>query len=325
MEEEILVSICCITYNHEEFIEDALKGFLNQKVNFNYEILIHEDASTDRTAEILRRYEQKYPKLIKVIYQTENQYSKSDFVSKFLYDISRAKYLAICEGDDYWVDENKLQKQVDFLEKNLDYSAYYHNVIVVDRNKNKFSEDQEIYKLYKTHTLKSEDINTGDVPGQTASLVYRNFWKDLNQESKEKFGKCKSNGDTKLALFLNSIGKIYFSEDIMSHYRLTFDTDSWNSKMKNQNPCMYLFNGLFEIKTMLKEVLNIDYEPNLELLTRESFRFAVKSPTLKNIKTFIEIYRKCQNKNKIMIIIESILKKIKIIKEIKENNRPLLK
>ena len=115
-----LVSINCITYNHCKYIRDALEGFLMQITNFPVEILIHDDASTDGTAEIIKEYEKQYPWLIKPVYQTENQYSKHNgTISKIQYGRARGKYLAFCEGDDYWTDHYKLQKQVDFLESNV--------------------------------------------------------------------------------------------------------------------------------------------------------------------------------------------------------------
>lgn len=122
-----LVSICSITYNHEPYIRQCLDGFLMQKTNFKYEIIIHDDASTDGTAEVIKEYAEKYPNLIIPIFQTENQYSKGlrGFYARFIYPIAKGKYIAICEGDDYWTDPYKLQKQVDFLEANLEYGLVY--------------------------------------------------------------------------------------------------------------------------------------------------------------------------------------------------------
>ena len=124
---EFLVSICCITYNHAPFIRQCLNGFVMQKTKFPFEILIHDDASTDGTQEIIREYEQKYPDIIKPIYQAENQYSKGIKIN-LTYNLPRAKgkYIAFCEGDDYWTAPDKLQKQVDFLESHLDYVMCSH-------------------------------------------------------------------------------------------------------------------------------------------------------------------------------------------------------
>lgn len=132
MQENVMVSICCIVYNHESYIRQCLDGFIMQKTNFVYEIVIHDDASTDKTAEIIREYEAKYPNIIKPIYQKENQYSKGIQISA-TYNLPRAKgkYIALCEGDDYWTDPLKLQKQVDFLEINLEYSGCVHQATIL--------------------------------------------------------------------------------------------------------------------------------------------------------------------------------------------------
>ena len=126
MPKEIMVSIECTSYNHEDFIAEALESMLMQRTDFACEILIHDDASTDRTAEIIRSYEQKYPEIIKPIYQTENQYSKDVLVELFNLERAKGKYMAVCEGDDYWTDPYKLQKQVDYMEAHPECSMCVH-------------------------------------------------------------------------------------------------------------------------------------------------------------------------------------------------------
>jgi glycosyltransferase involved in cell wall biosynthesis len=116
-----LVSIFCITYNHALFIKDAIDGFLNQRTTFPVEILIHDDASTDKTAEIIREYEKKFPKLIRPFYQKVNQFSQGvDPFKEILIPCALGKYIALCEGDDYWTDPLKLQKQMDIFYKHPD-------------------------------------------------------------------------------------------------------------------------------------------------------------------------------------------------------------
>lgn len=129
-----LVSICCIAYNHEQFIEDALEGFLIQRTDFPFEILIHDDASKDRTADIIREYESAYPNIIKPIYQTENQYSKGNRPGHINMSRAKGKFIALCEGDDYWTDPLKLQIQVDFLEEHSDYVITFHPCVSFDEN-----------------------------------------------------------------------------------------------------------------------------------------------------------------------------------------------
>lgn len=179
-----LVSISCITFNHAGYIRDALEGFLMQKTSFPFEILINDDASTDGTADIIHEYENRYPDLIFPIYQAENQFSKGlrGLSSRFNVPRARGKYIAICEGDDYWIDPLKLQKQVDFLEANPEYNMCWTRFkileedtgnLTIDKNEKYFegNEDRvefDLEKFYKgwhigmqTVVFKKEIYNTG--------------------------------------------------------------------------------------------------------------------------------------------------------------------
>lgn len=133
-----LVVIHCITYNHEQYICDALDGFVMQKTDFPFVAIVHDDASTDNTAEIIKDYAEKYPDIIFPIFETENQYSKKNgsltLIMNTACQATGAKYIAMCEGDDYWTDPLKLKKQVAFLEKNLEYSMCFHKVKVLENN-----------------------------------------------------------------------------------------------------------------------------------------------------------------------------------------------
>lgn len=131
-----LVSICCVTYNHAPFIRQCIDGFLMQETTFPIEILIHDDASTDGTDGILREYVDKYPEKIFPLYEEQNQYSQGVKVDFFNYNRARGKYIAYCEGDDYWTDPLKLQKQVDFMESHPDYSVCFHNYSNYDMETN---------------------------------------------------------------------------------------------------------------------------------------------------------------------------------------------
>ena len=123
-----LISVLCLAYNHEAYIRQTLDSFVMQQTDFPFEVIVHDDASTDSTAAIIREYEARYPDIIKSIYQTENQYSKPDtpIMKTFLYPIARGKYFAICDGDDQFTDPAKLQKQADFLEAHPEYSICVH-------------------------------------------------------------------------------------------------------------------------------------------------------------------------------------------------------
>lgn len=155
MVENILVSIRCITYNHEQYIRQCLDGFVMQKTDFPFVAIVHDDASTDGTAEIIREYAEKYPDIIKPIYEKENQYCKHDgSLERIMNAACTGKYIALCEGDDYWTDPHKLQKQVDFLESNPDYGMVYSDYDTFIQNRQRFIRNYGS----KNYTVYSGDI-----------------------------------------------------------------------------------------------------------------------------------------------------------------------
>lgn len=134
MEESPLVSIQCLVYNHEPYLSQCLDGFVMQQTNFRFEAIVHDDASTDGSATIIREYAAKYPDIIKPIYEIDNQYCKGGFERIFtiMNDASHGKYIAFCEGDDYWTDPFKLQKQIDILEEREEFGCVYTAYNTVD-------------------------------------------------------------------------------------------------------------------------------------------------------------------------------------------------
>ena len=171
--DDIKVSIICTCYNQVSYIEDALKGFVNQKTSFPFEVIVHDDASTDGTSEVIARYAERFPDLIVPILQQENQLSKG--VSPYrdvLYPIARGKYIARCEGDDYWIDPHKLQKQFDYLELNQEYSAVVHNAIVVDYT-NQLTYLSEAIGEDRDKCFPDLILEGGGLLNPTASLFFR--------------------------------------------------------------------------------------------------------------------------------------------------------
>jgi|SRR5690554_2145935 glycosyltransferase involved in cell wall biosynthesis len=203
----VLLSICCITYNHENYISQAIEGFLAQKTSFNFEIIIHDDASTDATASIVKKYEQEHPNLIKAIYQKENQYSQGIKPwPNFVFPIARGKYIALCEGDDYWTDPYKLQKQVDFLEANEKIILCYHNFDTHPQGHRYQIQKNYDHKFTFKDTLKIKQ-------GATLSMVFRNMFR-----YNSTFLELK--GDWALELFLLLHGQGYYLKEVMGVYRI---------------------------------------------------------------------------------------------------------
>jgi glycosyltransferase involved in cell wall biosynthesis len=213
MSDNIIVSISCITYNHAIYIIDCLNGLLNQKTNFKYEILIHDDVSTDGTKEIIQEYTKTYPELFFPIYQKENQYSKGirGINSRFNFPRARGKYIAICEGDDYWTDPYKLQKQVDFLESNPNFSACVCETNIINESGNILEE--KVNRLKRN--IYQKDVFEKGAWFRNVSLMFRNNIKvDINRF------KGINAGDRLLAIHLTDNGNIIgYLPEVMCVYR----------------------------------------------------------------------------------------------------------
>lgn len=227
MENEIKVSISCITYNHEKYIEQAIQSFLMQKTNFKYEILIHDDASTDSTTKIIRSYHKKYPDIIKPILQEENQLSKRLENLEYKYNFTRVKgkYIALCEGDDYWTDPYKLQKQVDYMEANPKCTLCTHSVNIVDAQN---EQNLGIIRPYQSNgQINAEKfILGGGMFIGTNSILFPK--KEIKEMPQWYFDAPV--GDYPLQVFLASKGYAYYIDEIMSSYRANVN-GSWSNRV----------------------------------------------------------------------------------------------
>lgn len=216
MGKDILVSISCATYNHESYIRQCLEGFVMQKTNFEFEILIHDDASTDGTTTIIREYVDKYPNLIKPIFQTENQYSKGVPISQtYNWPRARGKYIALCEGDDYWTDPYKLQKQVDFLEANPEYSMCYTNILRYNQKKDFFDD----WILSDENVITIDDLMLYNRVHTLTVLCRKDLLLRYNQEISFLLPKLPM-GDYPMWLWMSLQGPIYHFQEKMGVYRV---------------------------------------------------------------------------------------------------------
>lgn len=250
-----MVAIHCITYNQECYIRDTLEGFILQKTSFPFIAIVHDDASTDGTADIVREYAEKYPEIIKPIFETENQYSKHDgSLSRIMnkaVDDSGAKYVAYCEGDDYWIDPYKLQKQVDFLEANPNYSLVYTNNY--ERNGDSLSKEEFFIDSDKDVTVEDVIVNGGHFIN-TASIMLRH--NTYQQYPTFTFFV----GDYPLQIWMSMHGRVRKLSDVTCVYRL-FSKGSWSKahikeKSKGKD---YITAGEFEILDTMDEISNYKY------------------------------------------------------------------
>lgn len=216
-QQDYMVVIHCSTYNHGKYIEDALKGFVMQQTKFPFCAIVIDDGSTDNATEIIRRYAELYPENIKPILLGENhmQHGKSrDPYFKEWWSV--AKYIAMCEGDDYWTDPLKLQKQVDFLEENGDYVLSFHDARIIDEEGNLITESK--IKLNLTEKMYRDwsdfDLMCGYTPF-TPTVVYR---REVRAKVGREMYKAKGliNGDTIVASLIGKYGKGKFHNDIQN-------------------------------------------------------------------------------------------------------------
>jgi glycosyltransferase involved in cell wall biosynthesis len=205
------ISIVCAAYNHERYIDDAIKGFLMQKTSHKYEIIIHDDASTDKTQELIKKWQQKYPKIIKVVLQAENQLSQGRRAFDVMLKKSLGQYIAVCEGDDYWIDPRKLQHQVDFLMENKEYSCFAHNYYFYDESK-------LVVKPWNSFTgnlaLEARSLKAVKRILFVQSLVFRKYFSELPFE--RNFAEI---GDKFLTSYLGVFGKCFYAQNYIGSVR----------------------------------------------------------------------------------------------------------
>jgi glycosyltransferase involved in cell wall biosynthesis len=220
----VLVSILCLTYNHEKYISQAIDGFLSQMTRFHFEILVHDDASTDKTADIIREYAKQHPAVIRPILQDDNLFSREGFIgiTKTLLNQASGKYIAFCEGDDYWHDPLKLQKQVDAIEADEDISLV--------------TSDADVIHQRTGRLVKSVFHRTGNVPKPDADITFdlltRKYifvtatflmrlsdFRRIIDECPYEFSDRWPFNDTQLMLECSRLGRINFIPESLATYR----------------------------------------------------------------------------------------------------------
>lgn len=251
-----MVSVVMITYAHENYIREAIEGVLMQECDFEVELIIANDCSPDKTDLIIKDIIQNHPRgnWIKYHPHEKNLGMMPNFI--FALQQAKGKYIALCDGDDYWIDALKLQKQVDFLDKNLDYSLVFHNALVHNTIRN---EKRLFTKNYEFSEYDAFDIfKNWLIP--TASMVFRNY----NFINIPEFMQKATNGDLALQVYLNDFGKFYASNEVMSVYRLNPSsvTISSFSGIKHK---MAQVNQLKLMNTFFKKKYNVEIKSRIFL------------------------------------------------------------
>ena len=250
-----LVSIVCITYNHEKYIEKAFKGFEMQKCNFEFEVIIGEDCSTDNTLSLCKKFQKKHPNQVRLITSETNVGSIKNLIRIFF--MARGKYIALCEGDDCWISQNKLQKQVDFLESNPDYNFIHTNAEVRYFNEEFISVYQnksEIESLIKSTHPESDRLLLRWPVATATTLFRREHCLTLYKNNPQNiYTEIRRLGDIQLWTGLMSLGKMAYLPDVTACYHLSKESAT---RSKNKKRTFMLFCDAFEVYLKLNSIFN---------------------------------------------------------------------
>ncbi len=226
----LMVTIHCLVYNHEPYLRQCLDGFVMQKTNFRFEAIVHDDASTDNSAEIIKEYAENYPDIIVPIFEKENQYSKHDgSLDRIMLSHMRGKYMAFCEGDDYWIDPYKLQKQYNIFENDKSIELCYSRSRIYYESTHSFAN----YLNADKGPTDFESIMFREPAITLTSFIktdsYKDYWKEIDPSEKEWLM-----GDTPLFLWLSQKGKVTLLDDITAVYRMLGESASHSSNIDKQ-------------------------------------------------------------------------------------------
>ncbi len=252
--EKIVVSILCHTFNHSSFIKKALDGFIMQKTDFDFEICIHDDASTDNTQRIIKQYETQYPNLVKPIYQSINQYSQGKSVFEINRIRANGKYLAICEGDDYWIDPYKLQKQVEILESDEKCVCVGH-ACYIQNTRNPIA--RKVWRIgTEKRTLTMEEI----IKHRGSVFPFHSFMFRNEPILMPEFFKHFKVGDVTRLMYFSLKGHIVYIPDVMSVYRVGVDL-SWTHRVRmNTQKLIHHYQSEYEFFKEFNQYTNFQYD-----------------------------------------------------------------
>lgn len=270
MEQLPIVSVCMITYNHEKFIEEAINGVLLQECEFEIELILANDCSTDKADEVIQNMLKTHPKasMIKYFKHEKNIGMMPNFI--FALQQCKGKYIALCEGDDYWTDPLKLQKQVDFLEGNDDYSGCFHNTMMI--NEKDVSPVLKAWRTYTKETFLLEDTISEIALFHTSSFVFKRKLLFLP----EWFSKVQS-GDMALFALIASKGPLHRIDNFMSMYRKNetgiTNTITLNDYHKNRIKLLAHFKETFteDVHYKILKVIN-HHKQALSKLKKDSIK-----------------------------------------------------
>lgn len=318
-----MVSVGMLTYNHEKYISRALDSILMQEVNFDYEIVIADDCSTDGTRAIILEYQKRYPDIIRPIFNKSNIGSQNN--ANLIRTACGGKYRATLEGDDYWITSTKLQKQVDFLEKNPDYIAIGGDFICIDDNGDlcAFPWGNIAYTYCQSDEYTMEDLQNWLLPAHASCMCFRNIFVEISEKELEYFHSIKVLGDRRTSMYLLMHGRIKHQKEVLMVRRvLSQSKTSMTSLTKKTNWHARNYIWLIETERCVREHFHkeLNLSKHKELRWISSINVFVQNPSLSNYKLMRFIYKRSDNKAKYRKIVRMKLKE-GLEKSIEERGR----
>lgn len=300
--EKPVVTVWCLTYNQKDFIKEALNGFVMQKTTFPFEVVVHDDASTDGTTDIIMEYAERYPEIIKPMVEKKNQWQKGGLkhiISIMNEHHRRGRYIAFCEGDDYWTDPNKLQLQVDFLENNSDYSMCFHSA------QKKYETDVRAW--IDCENIQDKDYDATDIfvnwTVPTASILCRKEAMDFYANLKHP--ELIQNYDIFIILSCAMVGKLRGMHEQMSVYRIQDGGLTYNKKALVR--CMMNNPGHF--MTLKENFPIVDPKPVDETISKVFFeRAMINEPFICKLSDLWHSFR-YSSKRFMKMLVKTLLRK----------------
>lgn len=306
-----MVSVGMLAYNHEKYIAKALDSILMQEVNFDYEIVIADDCSTDRTREIILKYQAKYPDIIRPIFNEVNLGGQSN--ANVIRTACIGKYRATLEGDDYWVTTTKLQRQVDFLEQNPDYIAIGGDFTCINDHgvpcAFPWGDIQYTYCQGDEYTI--DDLQKWLLPAHASCMCFRNIFLEISKEELDYFHSIKALGDRRTSMYLLMHGRIKHQKEILMVRRvLTQSRTSMTSLTKKTNWHARNYMWMLETERCVNQHFNgnLDLSSHKELRWISSINVFASNPTLSNFKLMRYIYNNSGDKVRYREIMKNKLK-----------------
>ena len=279
-----LVSVIITSYNHEKYIRQAIEGCLAQKTSFDYDIIIHDDASTDQTANIIREYTKAFPEKIIPILQNENQWSKGvNKFSDFILPTSKGKYLARCEGDDYWIDPKKLEKQVSVMEKDPDIIMCFTATLREFVRNNRKKIPWRYYRLSRYVPTKHAILRGGEMSDLVSTMIRKEIYQDI-PEWYHQFPA----GDVALNLLAATRGKIFYLDEITAVYRAGVNDSATRKKLEDPQRQKQVIKKSLDARISFNEFTHYAYQPYI----------------IKRLRNGIKHYLFLSSDNKVQFIID---------------------